>query len=390
MLRYGPAGIPLSCKGRTLKDGIEDVHNLALTALEVQMVRPKTYVRPPDEDEEVGKCIKELTADSEFVVGIRRPVGDWLDEEGDGAEELRNEILYSPFIYDMEYFDFIYDPSEIIEPFDDLIVIPAGISFYFNELYTLGNMARRHDVKLSLHTPYYMDLGSDLGSEDVTEAMLAAQNVHTVIQAGVILNALGGDIVVTNVGLYDDKKRSREQTEENIRNNLREIRDWWGRLGLTLRLGIEVTGQQDVFGSLEQITDLCEEIEGITPVLNFAHYQARYKGALNTMTDFVELLNRFAPYCKDGIYASFSNVEFTPEGNEKWLTPLKKGELRFERLAEALADIKPEITLISSSPLLEHDAVYMRTLTERVLSKKAAKILKDRKKLEHEAVTAEE
>jgi deoxyribonuclease-4 len=81
-------------------------------------------------------------------------------------------------------------------------------------------------------------------------------------------------------------------------------------------------------------------------------------------------------------------VEFTPDGNEKWLTPLKKGELRFERLAEALADLKPEMTLISSSPLLEHDAVYMRTLTERVLSKKAAKFLKDKKKQELEASEA--
>ena len=83
-------------------------------------------------------------------------------------------------------------------------------------------------------------------------------------------------------------------------------------------------------------------------------------------------------------------MEFTPDGNEKWLTPLKKGELRFERLAEALADLKPDMTLISSSPLLEHDAVYMRTLTERVLSKKAAKYLKDKKKQEMEAVAAEE
>ena len=39
MIRFGPAGIPLSCKGRTLKDGIEDVHNLGLNAMEVQMVR---------------------------------------------------------------------------------------------------------------------------------------------------------------------------------------------------------------------------------------------------------------------------------------------------------------------------------------------------------------
>ena len=38
------------------------------------------------------------------------------------------------------------------------------------------------------------------------------------------------------------------------------------------------------------------------------------------------------------------------------------------------------MTIISSSPLLEHDAVYMRTLTERVLSKKAMKVLKERRK----------
>ena len=26
MIRFGPAGIPLSCKGRTIRDGIEDIH----------------------------------------------------------------------------------------------------------------------------------------------------------------------------------------------------------------------------------------------------------------------------------------------------------------------------------------------------------------------------
>ena len=47
MIRFGPAGIPLSCKGRTLRDGIEDVHNLSLTAIEIQMVRPNvTEVYP--------------------------------------------------------------------------------------------------------------------------------------------------------------------------------------------------------------------------------------------------------------------------------------------------------------------------------------------------------
>lgn len=359
MIRYGPAGIPLSCKGRTLKDGIEDVHNLALTALEIQMVRPKSVLVPP-EDEDIGHSIKELGPEVGFVVGLQK-------EDGDIA----------------------YGPNEIVEETDNMVLLPSGVAVCFGDLYPLGHMAVRHDIKLSLHTPYYMDLGCDLCSENEDEATIALQYLDILKQAAVVTDALGGDIVVTNAGLYDDKKRSREQTEENIHTNLEELLGWWKDTGLKPRLGIEVTGQQNVFGSIDQILDLCDDFDrNITPVLNFPHYQARTRGALNTASDFIEVLNTFASYSPDGIYASFSNVEFTPDGNEKWLTPLKKGELRFERLAEALAEIKPDMTLISSSPLLEHDAVYMRTLTERVLSKKAAKLLKEKKKQEQDATAA--
>jgi len=38
-IRFGPAGIPLSCKGRTLKDGIRDVAHLELNAMEIQLIR---------------------------------------------------------------------------------------------------------------------------------------------------------------------------------------------------------------------------------------------------------------------------------------------------------------------------------------------------------------
>lgn len=72
MIRYGPAGIPLSCKGRTLKDGIEDVHSLCLTALEVQLVRPRVLLRPAEDDVEVKNTLDNLGPDSEFVIGIER------------------------------------------------------------------------------------------------------------------------------------------------------------------------------------------------------------------------------------------------------------------------------------------------------------------------------
>src|SRR3989304_8705156 len=69
MIRFGPSGIPLSCKGRTLRDGIEDVHNLGLSAMEVQLVRVNVLERPAG-DEEEGQTPRTLPG--ELVVEIRR------------------------------------------------------------------------------------------------------------------------------------------------------------------------------------------------------------------------------------------------------------------------------------------------------------------------------
>ena len=50
--------------------------------------------------------------------------------------------------------------------------------------------------------------------------------------------------------------------------------------------------------------------------------------------------------------------------------------------------MKPDITIISSSPLLEHDAMYMRTLHERALSKSVGKKIRQKRKEEAEAAAA--
>ncbi len=60
MIRFGPAGIPLSCKGRTLRDGMADVHHLGLTAMEVQFIKVNPLTRRAL-DEEVGKSPRELS-----------------------------------------------------------------------------------------------------------------------------------------------------------------------------------------------------------------------------------------------------------------------------------------------------------------------------------------
>src|SRR5438309_4922953 len=65
-------------------------------------------------------------------------------------------------------------------------------------------------------------------------------------------------------------------------------------------------------------------------------------------------------------------------------TPIKKGDLRFEPLAECLLDDDYDLTIVSSSPLLEHDAMYMKVILERVLAKRLMRPTKPEKEEKEE------
>lgn len=347
MIRFGPAGIPLSCKGRTLKDGIEDVHNLSLNAIEIQMVRAKVYGRYPEE-EEIGIRLRDI--DQDFV-----------------AELIRDDELFT-------------DPETVIEEEDQLAFFSSGIANSFGGLYKLGDMAKRLDVSISLHAPYYMDLGSN---NELTE--LCMDNIR---RAGSIVNALDGDIVVTSLGLYTGRLPE-EEIDANIEESVGRLMQWWKENKIKPRLGIEITGHQSVYGSLDQVLDLCDSVDGIVPVINFPHYHSRTNGSLTDSNDFLYLLEQVEPYCKGKIHTAFAGAEYY-EGNERRLTPIKKGDMKFEALAEALCDMKPEATVISASPLLEHDAMYMRVINERVFSRRVQKALREKRKAEMAAAAAVE
>lgn len=339
MIRFGPAGIPLSCKGRTLRDGIEDVHNLSLTALEIQMVRSGTTDVYPDE-EDVGIPAKDL--EGRFIIEIIRD--------------------------DMS----ITDLNTPVEEDDILVQMPSAFATNFGELYEIGDLGKKLDVSVSLHTPNYIDLSSD--------SPLTDDCLNSIRHAALIENALGGDIVVTNLGLYSDPDDI-DASLDSIYGNVDALMEWWKDEGLKPKLGIEITGQQEVFGSLEQVLDICHEFKGLVPVVNWPHYHSRTNGSLLEVEDFQYVIEQVEPYCKGHIHSLFAGAEHS-DGNELRLTPIKKGDLKFETLAECLIDIRPDMTIISSSPLLEHDAMYMRIIHERYLSKKVAKALRMKKKEE--------
>ncbi|MEK6851022.1 MAG: TIM barrel protein, partial [Candidatus Thermoplasmatota archaeon] len=310
----------MSCKGRTLRDGIEDVHNLGLTSMEVQLVRVNVLERPAGE-EEIGQTPR--TIPGELVVEVRRKAE---------KKDVR-----------------IPDLDVEIEPGDALVSLTSGLARDYEELRALGQIAKEMDIELSLHTPYYMDLaGPD---------QLAQRSMDSVMWGGLLADAMGAAVVATFLGLYGEM--AEKEALKRIQEAVKALRDGYRQRKLKVKLGLETSGRREVVGSLDEILSLCKAVKGVVPVLNFAHVHAREGGILKRPEDFEAVIDRTEKAAGGHVHAHFTGVE-TEGGSELRYTPIKKGDLRFEPLAECLLDNDYDLTLVSSSPLLEHDAMYMK------------------------------
>lgn len=352
MIRFGPGGIPLSCKGRTLRDGLEDVHTLGLTAIEVQFVRVNLFERYVTENE-IGLTPRDI--ENELVIQVTRK-----HKTKKGTESTMN-------------------PGLKLEHGDLLSILASGIVKDYRELAELKEISKELDIFFSIHTPYYMDL---LGGGEITR-----KSIESIKWCGILASDIGAKVVVTHLGLYG--KHSKNKALEKVIVNIRELRDWYKNHNIAASLGIETSGKQEVFGDLDEILNVCKRVSGVIPVLNFAHMHARGNGNLKKKEDFQKIFDSSLKISKEGLYTHFSGVEYF-NGNEKRYTPIKKGDLKFEPLAECILDNNVDITIISGSPLLEHDAMYMKVILERVLTRREAKAMRAAAKKSTKAETKKE
>ena len=290
-LRLGPAGVPLSCKGRTIVEGMDDITALGLETMEIQTVRT---------------------------------------------------------------------------------VAPH----HFDQYWQAGILSWKTGFEMNLHGPYYAEI---LGNK--RERSRTLSKMEASLQAAKIINARH---ITYHVGPYGEYNRGADANEQvanvmagvvdrcaQIWNNKDETEDYaafpWVIENSPTLIGVETSGRQELWGSLEEVLEVTNHVEGTVPVLNLAHIHARGHGRLRTSEDFGELFDQVRETIGGKtFYCHFSGIEHRM-GNALHYTQIKKSDLKFEPLAEFLAEDGDwlDITMISDSPLLEHDAMFMMQQCER-------------------------
>ncbi|MEM0136676.1 MAG: endonuclease IV [Thermoplasmatales archaeon] len=333
MYRFGIAGIPLGSKGRTVKDAVENTFQLGLNYLEIQLFRISTQER--EMRDFVGMKPKDL--DDMLLVDLLRS-----DEDGKYKSVGLNTDIEEDDIGTELFWSMARD---------------------YKELSLARDVAKELDVKISLHTPYYVDFCNE-------ERMILDSIQHT-IWGGVIADALDSEYVITHLGLAS---RERKKSLTKTASSLRQISEKMASLKIKPKLCIENSGKDEVIGNPEEIDYLLSNVKNITSITNVSHIYSSKKNTPTEQEEFSDIVAETKKK-KRPLYFEFSGVEFLDQGEYR-ITPIKKGNLKFEPFADALADFDDEITLISFSPLLEHDALYMKVIFERSILKKIGKTVK--------------
>ncbi len=142
--------------------------------------------------------------------------------------------------------------------------------------------ARRENIALSVHAPYYINLNSS------EEEKLKA-SMERIYQSARIGSLCGAESIVLHAAFY--QKSSREAVYENVSKALKELAEQLRDEDIPAVLRPETMGKRTQFGTLEEVLSLSEEIEGVMPCLDFSHMHAR-EGKENSYPEFMAILSK--------------------------------------------------------------------------------------------------
>ena len=224
----------------------------------------------------------------------------------------------------------------------------------------VAETAAREGVKLSAHGPYFINLNAH-----EPEKITASQG--RILQTARIAALCGAQSVTFHAAFYLGD--SPEKTYDAVKKHLGEVIHQLRRENNQIWIRPEVLGKPSQFGTIEEVLNLCTELEGVAPCLDFAHWHAR-TGEFNSYPEFASILRQVKQRLGDealgNMHIHVSGIAYGKKGEIKHLN-LKEADLQYVELLKALKDYKVKGLVICESHNLEEDALLLQETYENLL-----------------------
>lgn len=241
-------------------------------------------------------------------------------------------------------------PSEtaikVLEGYHKMGLQACEIAFTYNvyikpfDAIKIGKAAKELGISLSIHAPYFVNLNS----EEKEKRESTKQRILKCCEIG---DLLGAKTVVFHPGYYSNKgktEKDKEETYKVIKEGITEIMKEIKAKKLNIQIAPETMGKINVFGSIEEISQLVKET-GCSFCLDFAHILARDK-----KVDYNRIKSLFPG--KEW-HCHFSGIIYGDKG-EKSHRGTEKDE--WKTLLNNLPKDK-DIVIVNESPSMVEDSV---------------------------------
>ncbi len=220
----------------------------------------------------------------------------------------------------------------------------------------LGEVAREHDIALSVHAP----LAGFMGHAERGKKLNMA--VGMLDHSAGIAKACDAEVVVFHPGFL--LERTREDAVDAVVEQLGELRERLEKKDRAVSFGVEVMGRVRDLGSLDDVLEISRRTGWVRPVLDFAHMHATSDGAFTDGEPFQAALEAVDTVQEPGspFHIHFSDIAFANRNETKHL-PYGEGTLRADPLREALDGFDRPATVIGESPNEESNQAISAALS---------------------------
>jgi deoxyribonuclease-4 len=217
----------------------------------------------------------------------------------------------------------------------------------------VAETAAKLGVKLSAHAPYFINLNA-------REPAKIRASQDRILQTARIASLCGAYSIVFHTAFYLGDPP--EKTYSTVRKHLKEVMDQLKQENNRVWVRPEILGKSSQFGTLDEVINLCTELEGVAPCIDFAHWHARTE-RYNSYQEFASILQqveeRLGRAALDEMHIHVSGIAYGKKGEINHLN-LKESDFHYAELIQALKDHDAKGIVICESPNLEEDALLLQ------------------------------
>ena len=225
----------------------------------------------------------------------------------------------------------------------------------------LKNLAIQNKVYLSMHAAYYISLMSK--KEDIRQ-----RSKGRLLKALKFAPLMGVKRIVFHAGGYSGL--SSDDAYHVVRDILIETIDEADDKARDVMLAPEIAGKLGAFGSMDEIINLCSEVDRVIPTIDWAHLYARRGGKGDDRESYLKVLNQFENVLgkefSENMHFHASGIEYTEKGEKNHRSLGMEWGPDLYPLMEITSQVGYTPTFISETPNPLEGALYMKFLFEEI------------------------